>query len=65
MEFERIDLLNGENILKKHNISVNETYETNGIVIYRFYVTVETMVELNDDYHMDVMFYNKRFANGR
>ena len=65
MEFDRIDLLNETNILERHNISVHRTYETNGIVIYRLYANIKTMVELNDEYQMDVMFYNKRFSNGR
>lgn len=65
MEFDRIELLNGSNILERHNITLHRTYETNGIVIYRLYANIETTVDLGDDYQMDVMFYNKRFNNGR
>lgn len=64
LDFDSIKLLNGSNILERHNISVHRTRGKIGVT-FSLYATIETTVELNDDYQVDIMFYKKRFANGR
>lgn len=64
MHFDGIALLNGPNMLERHNISVHRTYRTNGVT-FTLYANTVAMVELNSHYQMDVMFCNKPFETGR
>lgn len=63
VEFIGVEFLNGSSVVKEHNISVLKIYETN-VSTYTLYATIETMVELNDDYQIDFMFHYKRFQSG-